>query len=626
MLGLFKRILSRTETPPAPPAPKAAPAKAPLPRPGAGAPSAARQAGSPIRVNVPAPAPARPAPAAPRPAAPVVTPPPGSSTHVQISLTSIAAGLPEAISHKVPAHPEQFVSVPVTTVLAQLGQGHVAMTAAELRECAPEYFSALAGHDEVAITLPLGEIVQQLSPNHFARRSQRRIEVPTNVLPVFASDGQGYSIASQPAPAPTPVYRSQPTVTATSPVPAAAPVAHAAPAPAAAPAAKISMSPQAMAALGGNSAPAAPASAAPNRPVGYTPQQAPAQPKPAPLPRVAPTPTPAPAPAPAPAAKKPLNGAPKLTGELAIPLVAVCGAWVEEVRAQLQDVDVNEHQILAPLELIEPAMKSGKVIFSWAEVAAWIQPPLQIPPTAKVGEMPVELPLKIIAPLFMAHARTGGQKRAAVDETIPDLFGDANGKSNGSLGAQLPTTAPVTEALPAARAVRPAAPAPTNGVAAPRSVAPAAPTAPAPAPAAAVAAPQPKPAAPAAREIAVEAVVGPAEKRFSVKEIIGNTSRLPGVAGALLAMTDGLMVTAQPSSVKGETIAAFLPQMFGRMNQYTKELALGPLEELTLSVESGQWHIIKAPNIYFAVLGKRGETLPLTLLTQIAAELSSQSK
>jgi predicted regulator of Ras-like GTPase activity (Roadblock/LC7/MglB family) len=92
-------------------------------------------------------------------------------------------------------------------------------------------------------------------------------------------------------------------------------------------------------------------------------------------------------------------------------------------------------------------------------------------------------------------------------------------------------------------------------------------------------------------------------------------------------MSDGLLVTSQtPPEMKTETIAAFLPQMFGRMNQYTKELALGGLEHLTLGVESGQWYVIKAPNIYFAVLGKRGETLPLNLLAQVAAELSSQSQ
>jgi predicted regulator of Ras-like GTPase activity (Roadblock/LC7/MglB family) len=92
-------------------------------------------------------------------------------------------------------------------------------------------------------------------------------------------------------------------------------------------------------------------------------------------------------------------------------------------------------------------------------------------------------------------------------------------------------------------------------------------------------------------------------------------------------MSDGLLVTSHtPPAMRAETIAAFLPQMFGRMNQYTKELALGPLQQLTLGVESGQWNVFKGEAIYFAVLGKRGETLPLNLLAQVAAELSSQSK
>jgi predicted regulator of Ras-like GTPase activity (Roadblock/LC7/MglB family) len=277
-------------------------------------------------------------------------------------------------------------------------------------------------------------------------------------------------------------------------------------------------------------------------------------------------------------------------------------------------VDQPQHQIIVPLELLAPAMKSGKVLFSWAEVASWIQPPLPSPPTPKVGEMSVELPLKIIAPLFMQSQNAASTRRVAVDETIPDLFGGNGKEPNGHApnGAQIvtPLRTPAPSAPVPARVQAPVAPAA-------RVVAPA----PAPAP---VAEPV---AAPVAPETPVESVIGAEGARFSAREIVANTARLPGVGGALLAMSDGLLVTsAAPATVKGETIAAFLPQMFGRMNQYTKELALGPLQQLTLGVESGQWHVIKSPNIYFAVLGKRGETLPLNLLAQVAAELSVQSK
>lgn len=294
-----------------------------------------------------------------------------------------------------------------------------------------------------------------------------------------------------------------------------------------------------------------------------------------------------------------------------MPLASVCSEWDQEVRRQLADVDVEQHKILVPLELLEPALKSGKVIFSWAEVASWIQPPLLSPPTPKVGEMPVDMPLKVIAPIFMANQKAASQQRVAVDETIPDLFGGSTAPaSNGhapSTNAQL-QSARAPQAQPAPRAMTPVAPAPAAHVAAPAI------------------APEPA-SAPAVEQTSVEEVIGESGSRLGAKEIVSNAARLPGVAGALLAMSDGLLVTSNtPPTIKAETIAAFLPQMFGRMNQYTKELALGPLQQLTLGVETGQWHVVKGPNIYFAVLGKRGETLPLNLLAQVAAELSSQSK
>ena len=135
-----------------------------------------------------------------------------------------------------------------------------------------------------------------------------------------------------------------------------------------------------------------------------------------------------------------------------------------------------------------------------------------------------------------------------------------------------------------------------------------------------------EPAAAAPHGIAAEQIIGSAAGRFGAKEIVVNAAKLPGVLGALLAMSDGLLVTSQvPPSLKADTIAAFLPQMFGRMNQYTRELGLGALQRMALSVDGSDWQIFKAPNIYFAVLGKPGEALPLNLLAQVAAELSSQS-
>ena len=42
-----------------------------------------------------------------------------------------------------------------------------------------------------------------------------------------------------------------------------------------------------------------------------------------------------------------------------------------------------------------------------------------------------------------------------------------------------------------------------------------------------------------------------------------------------------------PTTTRADTIVAFVPQIFGRMNQYTRELQLGDTRGISLTVESG---------------------------------------
>lgn len=608
MLGLFRKLLSRPARPPAaPPVRPSAPAAASRP--------AQRAMPVPVLKSATRPAPVSPPPPlAPRP--PVSMAAPGTGAQVKIALADLVAGLPESVRHVVAAVPNQFVSIPADHLLPQLGQGSVLLTVAELRVFSPDHFSSLSGHDQTAVALPLVEILRQIPPAQYARRNQKRIEVPDEISALFSPTGKGLSV-SKPAAPPTTAVRPQPTVTASAPPPA--PVVQA-PAPVLAPvqqAGKISMSPTALAALAAMNSPATAQAPAPNRPVvRLTPP--PTTPTVNPLPRQTSPSSPVPTVngngndnGAAPHGTNgsngngngngslhthgASNGAPKLSGEsLVIPLAAVAPAWVQEVRAALATVDMDQARILVPIELLEAAMKTGKVFFRWAELATWVQPALADAPTGKLAETTLELPLKVIAPLFMARHRGAAQKKAAVDESIPDLFD--GGKS--SVQAQVPQRASVEPMTAPARSITPASAVPT-----------------------------PVPVAPVAPGISLEQVIGPAAKRLAAREIIANTARLPGLSGAILVMSDGLLVTnATPAAVKAETIAAFVPQMFGRMNQYTKELTLGPLHHLTLGIEGGQWHFLKSGSLYLAVLGKPGETLPLNMLAQIAAELSSQSQ
>ena len=608
MLGLFRKLLSRPARPPA----------APLVRPSAPAAAsrpAQRAMPVPVLKSATRPAPVSPPPPlAPRP--PVSMAAPGTGAQVKIALADLVAGLPESVRHVVAAVPNQFVSIPADHLLPQLGQGSVLLTVAELRVFSPDHFSSLSGHDQTAVALPLVEILRQIPPAQYARRNQKHIEVPDEISALFSPTGKGLSV-SKPAAPPTTAVRPQPTVTASAPPPA--PVVQA-PAPVPAPvqqAGKISMSPTALAALAAMNSPATAQAPAPNRPVvRLTPL--PTIPTVNPLPRQTSPSSPVPTVngngndnGAAPHGTNgsngngngngslhthgASNGAPKLSGEsLVIPLAAVAPAWVQEVRAALATVDMDQARILVPIELLEAAMKTGKVFFRWAELATWVQPALADAPTGKLAETTLELPLKVIAPLFMARHRGAAQKKAAVDESIPDLFD--GGKS--SVQAQVPQRASVEPMTAPARSITPTSAVPT-----------------------------PVPVASVAPGISLEQVIGPAAKRLAAREIIANTARLPGLSGAILVMSDGLLVTnATPAAVKAETIAAFVPQMFGRMNQYTKELTLGPLHHLTLGIEGGQWHFLKSGSLYLAVLGKPGETLPLNMLAQIAAELSSQSQ
>ena len=144
---------------------------------------------------------------------------------------------------------------------------------------------------------------------------------------------------------------------------------------------------------------------------------------------------------------------------------------------------------------------------------------------------------------------------------------------------------------------------------------------PAPAP------PKPAPAAAPAEPATLGEIFGqPDKKNWTPAEVIPRTASLPGVAGALLAMQDGLLVNSQlPPNLRGETMAAFLPQVFGRLNQYTKEIQLGEPSSIEVRVGGVPFAIFKSGNIYFAVLGRAGESLPEAQLQIIATQLGRQS-
>ena len=74
--------------------------------------------------------------------------------------------------------------------------------------------------------------------------------------------------------------------------------------------------------------------------------------------------------------------------------------------------------------------------------------------------------------------------------------------------------------------------------------------------------------------------------------------------------------------MKAETAAGFLPQIFNRLNQYTRELKLGDPSQVEVLVGQVPLQIIKTNGVYFAVLGKSAEPLPKLQLIALANQLS----
>jgi predicted regulator of Ras-like GTPase activity (Roadblock/LC7/MglB family) len=116
-------------------------------------------------------------------------------------------------------------------------------------------------------------------------------------------------------------------------------------------------------------------------------------------------------------------------------------------------------------------------------------------------------------------------------------------------------------------------------------------------------------------------------KYATPNEVVSRAATLDGVAGALIALPDGLMVASRISSdLNGDTLAAFLPQIFGKVNQCTKELRMGDLNNVHFTVGNIPWKIFRVNAIFFAVFGRAGEPLPTAQLAALAAELDHRPK
>jgi predicted regulator of Ras-like GTPase activity (Roadblock/LC7/MglB family) len=562
---------------------------------------------------------------------------PPNGNEIAVPLAPIIAGLPLELRAKIASIPAPglTINLPVETVLAQLAFGAVKISFGELRHLAVGIFVNTGGElDSKIVSLPLGDILAQLNPSLLSRRSAAKVEVAEDINGPFGSRTSSVFFTSQP-------MKSPPPAPAPAPAPAdvatrmSAPVIPPATAPAITPSTPIAFRPPPGAGrfvtptpLNGQSASTTPANGhhgtnginggnglngknganghagekngnglhapKPTIPLPVMP------PTPPPAPKLSAAPAPVPTPAPAPVAPRPEPAQPTIYATIS----DLLENWPQELREEISRSGLGVMSVALPGNVVGPGLKRGRITMLWKELRMMAKPSSMPSPN---DALELELPLKVITPLFFAALKNlpTARKVTTVSSEIPNLF---FGFPQAAPTPPVPMSPPVPIVAPSLPAI---APAPVekksqesnsnfyvwgeNGEA-PKSEA----------------------------DYALPTVPNTdfTSRRAMPKDIVAKAIKLRGVAGVVVTLPDGLRVASEvPAEYNADTLAAFIPQMFERMNQSARELRMGSLNNVSFTVGNVPWRIIRVNAVYLAAFGRAGVSLPSAELTELAEEL-----
>jgi predicted regulator of Ras-like GTPase activity (Roadblock/LC7/MglB family) len=492
---------------------------------------------------------------------------PPKENEIAVPLAPIVAALPPQLRAKIMAvpPPDYTINLPLETVTSQLRFGAVKISFGELRSLAANFFANSGGeHDVKIISLPLNEIVPRINPALFSRRTAAKVAVGDGIKGPFADDHAGITFTTQSLKLPVPSKplprEERPAVLEESPVPSA-PIAFRPPPKQAAPA-PAPLSPPPLR----STAPIPMASAAPR----FAPMPVP------PAPKISAAPvTPPVAPAPAPAMPRPTPVTPMIPTSL----WDLAEGWPEELREEISRTALANVSVPLPGTEVEAGLKRGRLTMTWRQLRTLAKPGSA--PSAS-DHLELELPLKVITPLFFAAQKSvaGARKTVKVSADIPNLF------------FGFPQVAPEAPASAPAAVERKAADS-NFYVWGDESETP---------------------------KVAPQTDF--MSRQAQPKEVVARGLALPGVAGVVVALPDGLNVASQvPAEFNADTLAAFIPQIFERMNQSAKELRMGALNNVSFTVGNVPWRIFRVNSVLLAAFGRAGEALPAAELSKLASEL-----
>jgi len=530
----------------------------------------------------------------------------------QLSLGAITCKFPEELKPLLAGEPVETatVTLPMPTILKQLPSGCVKMSLATLQRQAHGLIKPIPPGDKRMVDVPLKEIFRHVRLSSLKRRDQRIITLPDTGFNLFGDSSNPYAISPDD-------HLEQIQVVDLTPDAEAAEESAASSAP------RMLKMDDGLRQHFANT-PAAHSGSSADSPSAIKFELSDSGPRAVTSPAASVAAKPAAVPAPI----------AKPTGPtLNLKIASLSANWPEEIKREVEAYDASTIVTL-PVSDIGAGLAKGRVVFSWGQLRAWTKPFVS-GPTAVPENTALQLPLKTVAPAYLTASKQPKTERKGIDmdESIPALFNDGREpEARPPRKVEVPAVEETLEANPEpTEATEPteasqAAPAPeahAPAEAEPTTAEPA--PVPAPEPVA-VAAPAPAHEAHKVPETVGQVFGEPHKKDWTPAEIVAGTVKLRGVAGAVVALQEGLQVaSALPEGVKSDVVAAFLPQIFARLNQYSGEMKLGEVDDLLFTTHGAHCQIYRLGYVYLAVLGKPGESLPWHELRLISDELARQT-
>lgn len=262
------------------------------------------------------------------------------------------------------------------------------------------------------------------------------------------------------------------------------------------------------------------------------------------------------------------------------------GAWPTQVKTD-ELLRYKDAPVYIPDAFLQVELKKGRLLCTADTLKSWIRDPKARRAMPNSNQFTLELPLKIIVPAFIQ--KTGQTRQTPRPfESGPAMYTPAH------------HTAPIPE-LRTDTVIRQAS------IAVEQTTAVGVSSSPRPEPTTTtVAAPQ------------------PAVRKPDPAGLVAQALTLPGVAGAIIALPNGVIAAQKlPKDLNPDAVAEFVHRAMDQINQCATVLRQGYTTRLSFTVGEISWAIFKRGAIYFAVMSRPNQMLPEESLGLLAAELES---